>query len=478
MSTIRIGNAAGFWGDSLAAPRRLVEAAGLHGFDYLTLEYLAELTMSILAHLKSRDAEAGFVTDFPTVVRDLVSGTTALEGRPTRIVTNAGGMNPDACCRAVSRILAEHGLANRTVAAVGGDDLFPRFDELLAAGEEFRNFETGEPLGELRLRMVCANAYLGAAGIVEALRAGAEIVVTGRVADASLTVGPAIHEFGWQFDDWRRLAAATVAGHLIECGAQVTGGMYSDWTPAMPLDDVGYPIAEISEPGATVITKPPGTGGAVTVGTVSEQLIYEIGDPAHYLTPDVDADFTHVTLVEEGPDRIRVAGAAGNPAPERYKVSLAYRDGYMVSGTLVVAGPNAVEKAGACGEIIRRRAQRAGCEPQRMHVELLGAGDVVPGAPPWRTLPASEPKLAASATSGGDPPEIVLRVAAHDPSKEKLERFQREFAPLVTSGPPGVTGYTGPRQKPYPVLAYWPTMIARDRVAAQVIVKTAKEWTA
>jgi len=481
MSIIRIGNAAGFWGDALGAPRRLVEAAGPGGLDYLTLEYLAELTMSILAHLKSRDAEAGFVTDFPTVVRDLLSSTTALEGRPTgppaRIVTNAGGMNPDACCRAVSRILSEHGLADCTVAAVSGDDLLPRFDDLLAAGEEFRNFETGEPLGELRQRMVCANAYLGAAGIVDALRAGAEIVVTGRVADASLTVGPAIHEFGWEFNDWDRLAAASVAGHLIECGAQVTGGMYSDWTPAIPLDDVGYPIAEIAETGDCIITKPAGTGGAVTVGTVSEQLVYEIGDPAHYLTPDVDADFTQVALADDGPDRVRVAGATGNPAPERYKVSLAYRDGYMVSGTLVVAGPNAVEKARACGEIIRRRAQRAGCEPQRMNVELLGAGDVVPGTAPWRTLPASEPKLAASATLG-DPPEVVLRVAAHDASKEKLERFQREFAPLVTSGPPGVTGYTGPRQKPYPVLAYWPTTIARDRVSPRVVVKTAKEWTA
>jgi hypothetical protein len=486
MHTIRIGNAAGFWGDSLAAPRRLVEAAGPGGLDYLTLEYLAELTMSILAHLKSRDAAAGFVTDFPTVVRDLLESTTALEGHPAKIVTNAGGMNPDACCRTVSRILTEHGLANCNVAAVSGDDLLPRFDELLAAGEEFRNFETSEPLGDLRERMVCANAYLGAAGIVDALRAGAEIVVTGRVADASLTVGPAIHEFGWESNDWDRLAAASVAGHLIECGAQVTGGMYSDWTPAMPLDDVGYPIAEIAEsdPDAgsvrvtCVITKPPGTGGAVTVGTVSEQLVYEIGDPAHYLTPDVDADFTHVTLADDGPDRVRVSGAAGNPAPDRYKVSLAYRDGYMVSGTLVVAGPNAVEKARVCGEIIRRRAQRAGCEPARMNVELLGAGDVVPGSTPWRTLPASAPKLAASATSGDDPPEVVLRIAAHDPSKELLDRFNREFAPLVTSGPPGVTGYTGPRQKPYPVLAYWPTTIARDRVSPRVVVKTAKEWTA
>ncbi|MFQ5732315.1 MAG: acyclic terpene utilization AtuA family protein, partial [Planctomycetaceae bacterium] len=274
-------------------------------------------------------------------------------------------------------------------------------------------------------------------------------------------VGPAVHEFGWDWDDVNRLAAAGIAGHLIECGAQVTGGMYSRWTPDLSLHDVGYPIAELAEDGGAVVTKPPGTGGTVTIGTVSEQLVYEIGDPAHYLTPDVDADFTGVTLADEGPDRVRVSGAAGNPAPDRYKVSLAYRDGYMVSGTLVVAGPNAREKARVCAEIIERRLERAGCLPAHLNTELLGGGDVVPGVSP-----------------AIDAPEIVLRMSARDASRDTLERFSREFAPLVTSGPPGVTGYTGPRPKPHPVLAYWPTTIARERVSADVTVKTAREWTA
>lgn len=456
MKTIRIGNAAGFWGDNLDAPRLMAEASAGE-LDYLTLEYLAELTMSILAHLKSRDANAGYVTDFPVVLESLLPTLKADD--KLKLVTNGGGMNPAGCVRKAATILRDAGLPEMRLAAVDGDDLLPRVDELLNAGEEFRHFESGEPLGELRERVVCANAYLGAAGIVEALAADARIVVTGRVADASLVVGPALHEFGWGWNEWTKLGAATVAGHLIECGAQATGGMYSDWSPEMELPDAGYPIAEIGEDAGIVITKPPGTGGAVNTGTVAEQLVYEIGDPAHYLTPDVDADFSNVTLTADGQDRISVSNASGNPAPDRYKVSLAYRDGYMVSGTLVIAGPKAREKAEACADIMGKRLHRAGCAPEEMLAEYLGSGDVVPG---------SEAKI--------DPPEVVLRIAARDASKEKLERFTREFAPLVTSGPPGVTGYTGPRQKPYPVMAYWPTTISRDQVFPRVEVHPAQEW--
>ena len=454
MTSIRIGNAAGFWGDNLDAPRLLAERTDL---DYLTLEYLAELTMSILAHLKSRDPEAGFVTDVPTVIQSLVPSLSANDR--LKIVTNGGGMNPTGCAKKTAAILNDHGLAKTQLAAVDGDDLLPRIDQLRNAGEEFHNFETGKPLGDLRERVVCANAYLGASGIVEALDAGARIVLTGRIADASLVVGPAIHEFGWSCDDWTKLGAATVAGHLIECGAQVTGGMYSEWTPAIDLADVGYPIAEIDAQAGIVITKPTGTGGVVNIGTVAEQLVYEIGDPEHYFTPDVDADFSRVTLTSIGEDRVAVANADGGEKPERYKVSLAYRDGYMVSGSLTITGPRALEKSEACVEIIRRRLQRAGCEPERMAAEHLGSGAVVP----------CSPKVA-------DPPEVVLRIVARDPSKEKLERFTREFAPLVTSGPPGVTGYTGPRQKPWPVMAYWPTTIGREHVTPRVQVQTAEEW--
>ena len=453
---MRIGNGAGFWGDNLDAPRLLAERGGL---DYLTLEYLAELTLSILAHQKSRDPEAGFVADFPVVLHSLLPVLHAQPG--LRIVTNAGGMHPQACARAVGRLLAGAGLGDVPVAAVAGDDVLPRLDDLLAAGEPFPNLDTGRPLSDIRDRVASANVYLGAGGIVNALAQGARIVITGRVADASLTVGPAVHEFGWTWDDLPHLAAATVAGHLIECGAQATGGMFAGWTPALNLADVGYPIAELSADGSVVLTKPAGTGGLVSVETVAEQLIYEIGDPAHYLTPDLDANFTQVRLTTDGPDRVRMAGAQGNPAPPTYKVSLAYRDGYMASGTLVVNGRDAARKARACGEMILARLRRAGCVPARSNIECLGAGDSLPGV--W---PQAE-----------NAPEVVLRMAVHDPSKAVVERFLREFAPLVTAGPPGVTGYTGPRMKPYPVLAYWPTTLRRDLVQAEVVVQTATAWS-
>lgn len=455
MRSIRIGNGAGFWGDSLAAPRRLVEGTRL---DYLTLEYLAELTMSILAHQRSRDPAAGYVADFATVLEDLIP---ALHDQPDlKIVTNAGGMNPAGCVDRVAGILSAAGLDDLRVAAVDGDDLLTALDEHLAAGERFENLDTGAPLEGLREKVVCANAYLGAGGIVEALSAGARIVVTGRVADASLTVGPTVHEFGWAWDDWERLAGGTVAGHLIECGAQVTGGMHSEWNDAVPLADMGYPVAELAADGTCVVTKPAHSGGRVTVGTVAEQLVYEIGDPGHYLTPDVDADFSLVQLAAEGPDRVRATGARGGVRPDRLKVSLAWHDGWAVAATLVIVGPDAVRKARVCADIVLERVRRAGHELTQTNVECLGAGDAVAGV-----LPAA-----------ANPPEVVLRISAQSAAREALERLVREMAPLVTSGPPGVTGYTGSRPKPHPVMAYWPTTIGRTRVRPRVRVGTAREW--
>ncbi|HEY2252539.1 MAG TPA: acyclic terpene utilization AtuA family protein, partial [Planctomycetaceae bacterium] len=391
----------------------------------------------------------------------LESLTPALAAQPQlKIVTNAGGMAPQSCARQAAAILSKAGLADVTVAAASGDDLFPRLDDLIGSGESFTNFDSGLALGDPRSQIASANAYLGAAGIVTALAQGARVIITGRIADASLTVGPAIHEFGWSWTDWDRLAAATVAGHLIECGAQVTGGMFSGWTPGLSLDNLGYPVAEISEAGQILITKPPATGGLVSTQTVAEQLVYEIGDPAHYLTPDVDADFSHVRLAQVGADRVAVSGARGNPGPPRFKVSMAYSDGYMASGTLVVCGDQAAAKARACGELILSRLRAAGVNLARTHIECLGTGDTLPGV--WQR--------------NDDALEVVLRVSVHDPSRAAVERFVREFSPLVGSGPPGVTGYTGPRPSPYPVFAYWPTTIARERVVPVVEVRKAADW--
>jgi hypothetical protein len=455
--TIRVGNGAGFWGDQLDAPRLLVE----HGeLDYLTLEYLAELTLSILAHQRRRDANLGYVTDFPTVVRSMVA---LLQSKPElRIITNAGGMNPTSCARAVSRVLCDSELGFKRVAAVTGDDLLPRLDELTASGETFDHLETNQPLASKRDDLTSANAYLGAHGIVSALSEGAHIVITGRIADASLVVGPAVFEFNWKWDDWDLLASATTAGHLIECGAQVTGGMFSGWSSEadFSLDRIGYPIAELFADGECIITKPPGTDGRVDTATASEQLVYEIGDPERYLTPDVVADFSHVELDEIATDRVRVSNCRGTERPSKYKVSSSYVDGFSGSSTLVVAGPNAIRRAGACESAIRSRLERIESLPQHVEFEYLGIGDIVPGIMERQQ----------------NPPEVVLRAAARDPARDLVDRFLRELAPLVTSGPPGVTGYTGARPRSIPVLGYWPSTIHRTHVHSQSTVLSASEW--
>jgi hypothetical protein len=445
MRSVRIGNGCGFWGDNPDAPLVLAEKGGLH---YLTLDYLAELTMSILALQRQRDPAAGYAADFLDVLERLAP---FLRDQPDlKIITNAGGMNPAGCAARARQALDRAGLADRRVGVVTGDDLSPRLDALLNQGWPFNNLDTGKPLGAVRPCVVSANAYLGARPLAEALQAGASIVIAGRAADASLTVGPAVHEFGWAWDDWDRLAGATVAGHLIECGAQATGGLWCNWQDAPDLANVGYPIAELSQDGSFLLGKPQGTGGAVNQEIIAEQLLYEVGDPAAYLTPDVVADFTSVQLTERGRDVVHVGSARGRPATDTYKVSIAYRDGYGASGTVVVAGPAAAAKARRCGEIVLERLRRAGAEPQHAHVEVLGAGACLP-----------QP-------SEIDPPEVVLRVAVRDARRAVVERFSKELAPLVTSGPPGVTGYTSGRPVVREVFAYWPSLVPKAAVAAEV----------
>ncbi len=440
MKTIRIGNGCGFWGDNLDAPIELARDGQL---DYLTLEYLAELTMSILALQKERDPGRGFASDFIDVLERLCPLWKSQRG--LKIVTNAGGMNPEGCAARAAQVLSKEGLADRRIATVTGDDLMPRLDQLLASGHAFINLDTGEPLETVRSRIVSANAYLGSRPIADALSQGADLVITGRVADASLTVGPAVYEFGWRWDDWDRLCSATVAGHLIECGAQATGGLWCNWREAADMANVGYPISMIDFEGNFEITKPAGTGGAVNIETVSEQLLYEVGDPSAYLTPDVSADFTSVRLEASGRDRVRVTGARGRPATETYKVSIAYRDGFASSGTLLVFGLDARDKARRAGEIILERLARANRAPKHSYIECLGAGDCVPGV-----------------VSTAQPPcEVVLRVACRDDSRQVVDRFSKEFAPLVTSGLPGITGYTTGRPPVREVFAYWPALVAK-----------------
>jgi hypothetical protein len=439
VKSIRIGNGCGFWGDNVDASIDLTREGKL---DYLTLEYLAELTMSILALQKQRDQGQGFASDFIDVLERLCP--LWKNQRSLKIVTNAGGMNPEACAARAAQVLSKQGLDDRRIATVTGDDLMPVLDQLIASGHAFTNLDTGEPLESVRSRIVSANAYLGSRPIADALSQDADLVITGRVADASLTVAPAVHEFGWRWDDWDRLCSTTVAGHLIECGAQATGGLWCNWRDAGDMANVGYPIAIIHSEGDFEITKPVGTGGAVNIETVSEQLLYEVGDPAAYLTPDVSADFTSVRLETCGRDRVRVTGARGRAATESYKVSIAYRDGFASSGTLLVCGFDAAEKARRAGEIILERLARANRAPKHSYIECLGAGDCVPGVMSPEKSPC----------------EVVLRVACRDDSRQVVERFTKEFAPLVTSGLPGITGYTTGRPPVREVFAYWPALVA------------------
>lgn len=451
---LRVANGAGFLGDNLDAPRRLVESAAV---DYLTLEYLAELTLSILARVREKDPTAGYAEDFLTVLASLAPALQAQSA--LKLVTNAGGMNPLACARAAGKLLAAAGLEQTIIGVVTGDDLLAELPKLQAAGCEFRNLDTGAPLALLGRQVVSANAYLGGRGIVDALRQDARIVITGRVADASLTVGPAVHKFGWNWSDWNRLAGASVAGHVIECGAQATGGFYPHWRE-IDLADIGYPIAELDAEGASTITKPAGSGGVVNRETVAEQLVYEIGDPAHYLTPDVDVDFTTVEIEPLGGDRVQVRGATGRPAPDSYKVSLAYRDGFTASGQMLVYDRQPVEKARACAQLILARLKAAGFEYQRTNIECLGAGEGVPGL--------VEPPQGLR--------EVMLRLSVHDARRDAVERFAKEFAPLATAGPAGLAGYAAGRPQVRPVFAYWPTLVPKSFVSPQVQVRTAAEW--
>jgi len=443
---LRIGNAQGFWGDSGDAPARLV--AQQPDLDYLTLDYLAEVSMSILARQRERDPHARFPRDFLGVVASLAPVWRS--GRRLRIVTNAGGLNPRACATATAKILHDAGCHGLRIGVVTGDDVLAQ----LRAGttDAFDHLENGKSISTVLPDLITANAYLGAASIVEALSRGADLVIAGRIADPSLTVGPCLHHFRWSTDDFDRIAGATVAGHLIECGVQVTGGISTDWLSVPDVQNIGFPVVEVSRDGSCVVTKPPGTGGRVDRGTVAEQLVYEIGDPEKYLSPDATVSFTEIALAEEGQDRIRVHGARGRAPPSTYKVSATYRSGYRAAGTLVICGRNAVEKAQRCGQIMLDRLAAAGMTPQRSLVECLGAGQIVKCDRPADRL------------------EVVLRIAVADPRQKVVEQFTRELSPLITAGPQGVTGYAEGRPVVRDAIGYWPTLIDRAAVRTQVVM--------
>ena len=451
---IRIANGSAFWGDSQEAPLQLLRGGPL---DYLTLDYLAEITMSILQKQRARDPRAGFATDFLGVIK---RGAQEIVEGGVKVVANAGGINPEGCAQAVAAVLVASGQGGRIkIGVVIGDDIMPRLDEFLERGIELNNLDTGESLSAIRSRVQSANVYFGAFPIAEALCQGAGIVITGRCNDAALVLGPMIREFGWKADDWDRLSAGAIAGHVIECGAQCTGGNCQvDWETTPDFAGIGYPIVEAESDGTFVITKHPGTGGRVTVATVTEQLLYEIGDPANYLTPDCVADFTSIKITQQRPDRVHFCGIKGRPATESYKVSISYAAGYKAVGTLVYSWPDAYKKAQAADRILRERLARVGLKFDAVHSDFVGVN-------------ACHGEMAGQPSR--DIAEVVLRIGVRGPDKAAVERFTRELAPIALNGPPSVTGLGAGRPKAEEIIAYWPALIPKALVAPQVSVMEA-----
>ena len=450
MKTIRIGNGQGFWGDNVDAPIRLLRGGEI---DYIGMDYLAEVTLSIMMRQKMKDPTKGYATDFVDFIREVLPD---LGRRGVKVLSNAGGLNPHACREEIFRAARELGLSGIRVGVVEGDDLLPRLGDLVARGHALSNMDTGEPLAPLVDEVTSANAYLGAAPVVEALAQGAQIVLCGRVTDTALALAPMIYEFGWTAEAWDKLAAGTIAGHILECGPQCTGGNFTRWWEVPDLWDVGYPLVEAREDGTFTVTKHEGTGGMVTIDTVSEQLLYEMGNPDEYLTPDVTADFTSIQLRQAGKDRVEVSGIKGRRNTPFLKVSASHLAGFKSAGTLTITGPRAVEKAELCADIVWKRLERSGVSfaEDCRETEIVGTGVCLPGV----------------FEAPSDPAEVVLRMAVRDPDYEKVMRFGKELAPLVTAGPPGVTGFAGGRPKPQRVVAYWPALLAREEVEDHVRV--------
>jgi hypothetical protein len=442
---LRIGCASGFWGDSEAGAAQLVRRGDI---DVLVFDYLAEITMALLARARVKDPAAGYTPDF---VRTVAALGSEIRDRGIRVLSNAGGMNPRACADALRQALQTQGVELK-IAVVEGDDLSAQADTLREAGTT--EMFSGAPMPA---RLLSINAYLGAQPLVAALDAGADIVITGRVVDSAVTLAPLVQAFGWAWDDWDRLALGSLAGHVIECGTQCTGGLFTDWEQVPGWDDMGFPVVECAADGRSfTVSKPPGTGGLVTPATVAEQVLYEIGDPRDYRLPDVRCDFSGVQIVPDGPDRVRVSHASGRPAPNTLKVSATYGDGWRLLGTLMIGGADAARKAQRVGEAILARCAR-----------LLGERGVAPFAETSLEVLGAEatygPHSRARATR-----EVVLKVAARHADKAALELLARELAPSATAMAQGITGFAAGRPSPSPVVRLYSCLVDRRRVAARV----------
>jgi hypothetical protein len=444
---IVIANCGGFWGDDPTAARRQVEGGHI---DYLVMDYLAEVTMAILQKQRAKRPEMGYATDFLVQLREVLPKCVE---RGVRIIANAGGVNPLACRAAVEKLAAELGVADRVkVGVVLGDDIHPELDRLLASGETLAHMETGRPLADVRAQVLSANVYLGAAPIVKALEMGANVIVAGRVTDTAVTLAPLMHEFGWAPDDWDRVASGVIAGHIIECGTQCTGGNFTDWKLVPTYENMGFPIVEASADGSFVVTKHVGTGGLVSVHTVSEQLVYEMGTPA-YISPDAVARFDSIRLTTDGPDRVHVTGARGAPAPEKLKVSISFEQGFRAFGRLMVSGPDALAKARKVADAFWQCAGGKALYDDARE-QFIG----------WDSCHAP--------LTQQEPSEIAVQFAVRDADEKKINsRFGPQLVPRVLGTVPGIT-YLADQGRPRAseVVGYWPALISRSGVHQRVIV--------
>lgn len=449
-SKIRIAAGQGFWGDWLEAPVRQVTGGQV---DYLMLDYLAEVTMSIMMKQRLKDPSAGYARDFVELMERILP--ICLE-KGIKVLANAGGVNPLGCAAAVRAVAEKLGVSKKLkIGVVHGDDIVGDLDKIVASGHPLKSMDTGDELATIRSRVQSANVYFGAWPMVQALREGADVIITGRVTDTGLTLAPMIYEFGWAEDDWDKLAAGTIAGHIIECGAQCSGGNCSvDWADIPDMANVGFPIVEAEPSGEFVVTKHVGTGGRVSVASVKEQLLYEIGDPVSYITPDCVADFTTIQLRADGDNRVRVSGIRGKPKTEMYKVSVSYLNGFKAVGTLVYTWPEAVRKAKVAGEILKKRLDNLGLKFEEYLVELVGVS-------------SCHGALTESEDSGI--PEVTLRVGVRG-DKEAVGRFTKEIAPLILTGPPSVTGFAGGRPDVQSIVSYWPALLSKSVVKPRVEV--------
>ncbi|MDR2991260.1 MAG: DUF1446 domain-containing protein [Burkholderiaceae bacterium] len=443
--TVRIGGASGFWGDSMVGAPQLVNAGQI---DYLVFDYLAETTMAILAAARTRKPEMGYATDFVDIAMKAV--LPQVMQQKIRVVANAGGMNPRGCAAALQTLADSMGLMPR-IAIVEGDDISALVPALRSAN--VRDMFTGDPLPQ---KVLSANAYLGAVPVARALAQGADIVITGRGVDSAVTLGPLIHEFGWSLQDYDRLAGGSLAGHIIECGCQATGGLHTDWERVPNWANIGYPIVECHEDGSFVLSKPPGTGGVILRAAVAEQLLYEIGDPGAYLLPDVTCDFRRVRIEQLDAEHVQVSGACGRAPSGQYKVSATSLDGWRCTGAMLIVGIDAAAKARRTGEAVIERVRNIyrelGMEDFRSAaVELLGA----------ETLYGPHARA-------GNAREVMVRVAVSHTQKEALTIFAREIAPSGTSWAPGTTGPGGGRPSPSPHIKPFSFLIDKSRVAVRV----------